>query len=480
MSYQNKKWDGAFQRLMTEAERPVDFATSDQQDEIARERYLTAMRSPAPVNWFSDHLREDQRLRGAVYVAIKVLADQAAAAEVKFHKWAEDARMGGDQDAKEPLPRKHPLVRLLTRPNAHDSKGLLLRRNVQQLCLTGSALNWRVDNGLNVPIELWNVPTGTYQPLPISARYPDGAYRVLPYFPGPLAQVPGIWSAGGVAVDAKNMLAVRLPHPLVYQEGQSPLSACDLALDTIDSIDRARMSTMRRGINPGAVAELDPNVKYPDDAELRRIQQQMFQLVGGPDKAGKLAVLGAGMKLEPWLPNGIEVGWIDSWNQLTGFVLSVFGVTKSLAFMSEDTNYAALYATLKQFNLFSLCPLLDLIADAFNHQLVWPFFGEDVCVSFEPKKIDNEELTELQLANDIKAGIRLNNEIRVLRGLPETDEPWGKERAFADGAAVGGKSPRQPESVDHGSGGSRVEANRPENLNGRGSLPGRLILNGKR
>ena len=96
MAKPKEKWSGAFDAIYHDR-----FTPGQDPDELARQRYLASMRSPAPVQWFSDHLREDQRLRGAVYIAIKVLADQAASAQVIL-SFSHTGRCRGDAVAKCP------------------------------------------------------------------------------------------------------------------------------------------------------------------------------------------------------------------------------------------------------------------------------------------------------------------------------------------------------------------------------------------
>lgn len=490
MTLVRRKWSGAF------APKPTAGQEGTSADQLTRRRNLMALRSRAPGQWMTDHLTESARLRGAVAVAVKVLQDQAAEAEAHVYRWDEKARMGGDQDAKKPVSYDHPLCRLLRKPNTHETGGYLRRRIVQQLCLTGTSLQWRVDNGLGRPAELWSVPTGTYQPVPMSGEYPEGAYRVMPFFPGPLAQLPGAYSAGGYVISARQVVATRHPHPLVQWEGLSPLSACDLAMDTIESIDRARYAQTRRSFVPQATIELDPQVlNPPTDEEMEAIRVQLQQTFGGPDKAGGFAMLAPGMAAKPWPAGSVEVGWIESWSQLVSFVMAVYGVTKSLAFMNEDTSFASLYASLKQFNLFTLCPLLGMISDAYNLQLAWPFWGEDYCVEFKPKAISDDELVERQLSTDAGAGnVRTVDEVRALRGL----EPFGDERGKAffgakpqpqGGGLEGlaglfgqGKPQAQPEKPqEEKPQAEEVEAARPDNPEGEGSLGERLglVRNGK-
>jgi phage portal protein BeeE len=474
MPYTPLKWSktiqdassqGTYYQLFPDAKHDLQ---QDNADDFQRERYWLALNSNAPSQWLSDHLQESQRLTGAVYVAIKVLSDQASTADINFFEWEADARLGHDKEAKKPLSRSHPLCKLLHRPNHWDSRGMLLRRIVQQLCLTGSSLLWRIDDGMDMPRELWSIPTGSYQPVPISSKYPDGAYSIQTWFPGPLAYVPGITNPGGAIVSANNILVTRFPHPLVYNEGNSPLNACALPLDTIESIDRARFTKLRRGIYPSAIATLDGNSKMPEKNELLRMRTQINQAIGGPDKAGLPAVLAPGMKLEQYGSDKIEFGWIDSWNQLISFVLSIFGVTKSLAFMSEEASYASLYASLMQFNLFTMTPLLNLISDAINHQLVEPFFGENYCLELIPRPVHDEQMKETQYVNDYNVGLRTMDEMRIARGLGKA--PWedgSKQRAW-------NKEVPKPEEEVSADEGEKSDASDPNNL--RASVGGSQAL----
>jgi hypothetical protein len=325
----------------------------------------------------------------------------------------------------------------------------------------------------------------------MSQTYPDGGYRIMPYFPGPMSFLPGVWSAGGVVVDANYIIATRYPHPLVQAEGLSPLSACDLSLDSFEQLERTRFNILRKGINPSGTVELAAGVKFPDPDELTRITAQLQQLLGTPDKAGTLAILGEGMKLSPWGHGEVEMGWLKSWDQLVTFILAIFGITKSVAFMQEDTSYAALYAGLQQHSILTMSPLLELLAESLNMQLVWPFWGEDYYLELLPRKINDEQLEETKIANDLKGGIMTVNEFRKRRNMPETTEEWGKERAGLpapkeekpegeEGGLPGmpgsGKQPgfAGPNTQTPGKPKDEaMEKERPRNPNGAGSLPPR-------
>src|SRR6202048_2003064 len=100
-------------------------------------------------------LQQSRHLVGAVYVAIKVLADQAASAELSVYKRKDQSRAGSEQDTRTPLDFDHPIVRLLKRPNNKETGGMWRRKVIQQLALTGSSLSWRLDSELRTKKNLY-------------------------------------------------------------------------------------------------------------------------------------------------------------------------------------------------------------------------------------------------------------------------------------------------------------------------------------
>ncbi len=467
----------------------------DQAMKLAQDQYLAGLESAAPISWLSGHLTEEQRNDGAVFVAIKVLMAQAANAECKPFRWEDDARQGGDKDKKKYLPRTHEISRLLNRPNRWDSGRDMRKKYVQQKCLTGTWLGWRVDNGFDRPKAIWNVRTGTYSPVSMSPQWPEGAYRIMPFFPGPFGMIPGALQAGGVIVGADHMLVSRDPHALTDKEGQSTLDAMSRPLDTLEAIDLARQSVMMRAPVPSGTLELDSNVKQPDAAQMLRLQIELKQMIGNAKRAGMPAVLGPGQKWVPSEMKGIELPWVESWKQLVAFVMSAFGITKELGFTSEASSYAALYASLKQFNLFTLVPLLEDLMDCLNMQLIWPFWGEEYGVEYAPRQVADEELLERQLETDFKYGLRMFDEMRTLRGL----EPVGGEegKKFVGGPQAmqkpgageppggpqtnGAAKPATPDGYGQRFEGAPrpqhpdVQRSMPRNTGGAGSLPPKTL-----
>jgi len=399
--------------------------------------YLRSLRSWAPGQWTDNRLEQSRHQLGAVHVAIKVLSDMAASCEVRVVRHRDGSAMSDGSGDAEPVERSHPLARLMRRPNSKETGGQLRRRLVQQLCLTGTALAWHLRDGNGVPAEAWCIPTGTWQPMLRSGEYPEGAYRVLPYFSyGPFAAMPGLMRPGGVVIPADEVLRVDFPHPLVQYDSYSPLTAVGLQIEALEAVDRSRSYMMRQGINPSGVVELDPQANMPDQDELDRLKEEFAAKYGGPENTGRVAVMSPGAKLSPWSRSSTDMGFEQAWSQLVDFVLSAFGTTKILAFMAEASSYAALYASLKQFNVLSMSPLLQLLADCVNCQLVWPHWGDDHSVEFIPAAIDDKDQRRQNLSLAVSVGALTYDELRAGLDMDPVDGDWGKERAWTGQAAA--------------------------------------------
>src|SRR5579863_6752175 len=154
-----------------------------------------------PGAWASDHREETQHVTGWNYVAIKAKGIQAMQATVSgfcdadppaaksrrasirksFGSYARYKTLYGDEsDTSRELPASHALVRLLKRPNSHQSGANFRYEQIQQLESTGTCLVWNVPNRLGLTIERFVIPTAMATPTPPMPNLPHGGWRVDP------------------------------------------------------------------------------------------------------------------------------------------------------------------------------------------------------------------------------------------------------------------------------------------------------------
>lgn len=403
-------------------------------------RLLEALRARAPGGWSDDRYEQTLRhFKGIVYVGIHRVGTQLQQAE--YNVYVKDRNHpDGKREVMEDDPphgnrfvKPYDLVKLLGRPNTSDSFGKLMYRWNQQQMLTGTALTWMVPNRLGTPMELYSIPTAMAMPQPVIRHdYPKGYWYIQPIYPaGPFSTYPSPASTTGAIVPNEWMLRFQYPHPFLFYEGYSPLTAMSLHIDEVESMDRSRWYAMKRGINPSAVLNFDDmedTIPLPEE-EIERIRADFENYFQGSENTGRLLVSTPGARLEPWGARPIDMDYTAGWDQLVSFVLGGgFGITKPAAGMIEDSSYSTLFATLKQLYLITLDPICTDIASELTHHLA-PHFGDGLIVEVRCKRIDDHEVKNAKLNVLITGRAVTKNELRKECDMPVTEEEWGNDIA---------------------------------------------------
>lgn len=399
-------------------------------------RLLSALRSNAPGGWSDDRYEQTRHWIGITYVAGHAICKQLSQCE--FAVFRKDPN---HPDGKRPVTRSDPpeggrevkpygLVDLLSKPNAQDGFGKLMYRWGQQKILTGMALTWMVPNALGVPYELYCIPTATAIPQPTAnPMYPNGYYQIQPIYPyGPFSTYSSPASSVGAQIPAEWIVKFLTPHPFLRYEGYSALSGLRLHLDEVESIDRSRWYSMKRGVNPCAVLNFDnvDGMQPLAEQEIARIHAEWESNFQGPENAGKLIVSTPGGRLDQFGAKPVDMDFQSGWEQLSSFCMGGFGITKPAAGMVENSSYSTLFATLKQLSLVTIKPECDDIAADLTRFLA-PFFGDDLIVEIRSPRIDDHEqrLSKMQLL--IQSGSITKNELRRELDMPLTPEDWGDD-----------------------------------------------------
>lgn len=406
--------------------------------EAAIKRLMQAMRSNAPGGWTDDRYEQSKHFTGVNYIAIHRTGMLFSQSEFQVYRKDPTHPEGkvpvtqDDPPEGDRLCKPYDLVRLLERPNDDDSFGDLLYCWNQQMDLTGSALTWMVPNKLSTPMLLYPVATAVAIPQPvINPDFPDGYYRVQPLYPyGPFSSYPSPTTSVGAPLPNQWIMRMKYHHPLLRYEGYSPLTAMNLQSDSVTAIDRSRFYKMMRTFNPNVILQLEEAVGAQPlpEAEINRIRAELMNLFFGPENVGGLVVAPPGGKFEEYGNAPREMEYQAGWEQLMSFLLSGFGITKSVAGMLEDTSYASLYASLRQFHWLTLEPKANMVAAKITRHIA-PFFGDDLIVEIRCRRIDDHDITFTKIDKGIAAKCITKNEVRQELGYAQTQEEWGEEIA---------------------------------------------------
>lgn len=402
---------------------------------------LTALlQQGAPGNWASDHKSEAEKFSGWHYVAITSIGKAVRSCEVEAYqeKVREYAKGYNEQDEDTtPLPKWHPLMKLLKRPNPNQSGASFREEMAIQLCLTGSALVWNVPNQMGRCVERYVIPTAIAEPRQPEKGLPKGGWYINPevarwQIESGWFLYTGLAQAIGKVIDARDVQVVRFIHPVFKDEGQSPVSAGALWTDTSEKIDISRHAHLRNGSDPSVIIGIDG---VEDEGTLQRMSAKFNEKYAGPSKHGKaMFVNGQNVKVEPVTRTPAEMAYEGAFSQFRDAIMALHGVTPIAAGIEAPSGDDGLYAPLKQFVVGTVQPILDLMAEEDTEQLAAQF-GEGVSIHYTAKAIDDAKLTEQQINTDIAAGAIEVDEIRKLRGR----KPWGGEK----GKAVAGQGAKE-------------------------------------
>lgn len=411
-------------------------AIIDAPSAVANYEYLLgALRSKAPGQWSQNVMELANHFTTVPFLAINTISNQASLSEREcFERGMEE------HDYK--LPWHDPLCRIIEQPNDDDHWSDLIYQIFQQIGLTGIALVWMPTwKEGQKPTELYVLPTSSCLPWPPSPIYPNGSYLVQPYYPyGPFSTIPSYQSAAGARIPAEQVIRIKNPHPILRYDGYAVLTAIRRQVDTVDAIDLARFNTQGNGVDPSILLSFDRDIYNPDNQpDLNRIRVQLNAMYAGPNNAAKIMPLPIGTTPTKLSHNPQEMAWIEGWEQITKFAMAAYGCPAPVAGLADASNYATLYASIKQFNLISLDPGLLRVQNKFNSQYVHRYWGHNVYLKLSSKKITDEdmELKRADLAGRYKA-IKVN-ELRKMCHLPPLDGDEGNE--FVGNAEQAGISP---------------------------------------
>ena len=136
-----------------------------------------------------------------------------------------------------------------------------------------------------------------------------------------------------------------------------------------------------------------------------------------------------------WSPRDLLALGSRAWTKEC--IINAFG--QSLALWTENPNRANIEGAIYLWARFELDPTLIRIAEKINEQLLPAFeLGDNrAFVAFESMTEDDRQFLLQQEASDIANHIRTPNEIRLARGLDESDDPRADELFIAPTAIPG-------------------------------------------
>jgi len=318
----------------------------------------------------------------------------------------------------EEVSTDHPVLEVLRKANSVDDGFGLAVTRILFLELTGNAyLHPVIDPTLNVPGELWTMPSHLVKVLPST----DGLIAGYRYGIDPQAEVD---------FTADEVIHFKRPNPksLLYGLGkveaawgviQQNAAVHDMDLSFFENMARPDYAIIVKG---GAGKE-----------QLERFETKVREALQGTRKSGKFMAITGDVEMKPLSFPTKDLGGRD---EIVEEIAAIFGVPVSML-KANDPNLAAAKSGYAQWRESTIAPICRLDEETLNAKLL-PLFQieDDAYLAYDnPVPADRQQdLVERQTS--VAGGWLIPNEARIEAGYEPFEDP-AADRLYVNGQPLG-------------------------------------------
>lgn len=356
-------------------------------------------------NWAITDYAEYYAKAVSVYACVKLRSDALAKPRLRIYEEAADG-------SRMEVPPSHPARLMFDRVNPFWTRGRLWRATETALSLWGQAFWGVAKDRSGRPAELWWLRPDRMRVVPSETGYIDGFLYS---------------KARGDDVAFKPDEIVWLPYfnPLNEFTGLSPIASARLSIDTGQDAVRMNRALLKNRATPQGIIHRK-NASNLTNEQVEEIRYRWKKALGGPDNAGRIAVLWGDTEYQSIGLSPTDLQYIEGQRLSLEDVCRIYQVPPPLVADLERATYSNTDQLVKFFYSTWLIDELTWILEEINEMLL-PRFGGNLVAAFDTSEI--EVLREDQNAKAdretklVAAGRKTINEVRRESG--ESDLPWG-------------------------------------------------------
>lgn len=381
-------------------------------------------------------------------MAARAIANRLASLELQVVR-----RVRVDGVVKWVEQEDHELAMLLGRPNPMHTSRMMLRLIGQHLVTVGDAYLLKVGNGARVR-EL-------HLMKPQNIR-PDLVGGVA------VAYIVTDGNGAQTSVAAEDVVRIWLPDPETLYTGEGYLGPNAIAADASKFTSETLRAKFEANAIPDVVLEATLDAASPTPEDAARFNDTWRKAYSQRS--------GSARGLPAMLPSGWTAKLLESKSGADAVPILQFfrdqmlmgnGVPRSILGDVVDANRAAAETNQFVFDLHTVTPLADTVADALTAHLAFPLYGPEIRVRFAPFVMGDKAYELLRERQDLELAVRPINEVRADRALEPVE--WGDlpKGTFADAPYTGDA----PEPVGSDDPNALDDGDEPRSLRARDSLP---------
>ena len=334
-----------------------------------------------------------------------------------------------DDDTTTELPRKHPLMQLIQRPNPRQGTGTFMGELISYLLLAGNEYTSKVGPKVGTPRELYNLRPDRMRVIPGDSMNPVGGYQ---------------YKAGAAPIfyADEDILHLKEFHPTDDWYGLSRLEVAGQDIDILNLAARWNANLLQNDARPPGILKSAGNLS---DEQFERIKRLIKEEISGPDNAGlPLGPFEGGLE---WQALGFSPKDMD-WHNLSRNerlkICSIFNVPPELIGDQENKTYSNYQEARRAFYLENILQKGNWVSDEFNNWLT-PLFGDNLIIGYDRDAIgaiqDDRSKLITDLGSLVDRGAITRDELRDQLGFDErggsSDVPTVSASIVPLDAAVG-------------------------------------------
>jgi len=298
----------------------------------------------------------------------------------------------------------HPYLDLMKNVNKFMNQFDLWEKTQLHLELVGNAYWYIVKNNLGIPVEIWIVPPQRMQVVPDRTEFIKGY----------------IYSSGmeKVPFTEDEIIHFKFPHPNNPYYGMSPLEAVSHAYNINENMSRYENAVFTNMARPDGTLTTEQSLS---DTQFKRLEEQWQQKYGRTSKAGKTAVLEAGLKFQQIQLSPRELSFLVGRKLTKEEIIAAYGVPISKV-TTEDVNLANAKVGERQYMKDTINPRLRRNEQKINEKFM-PMYDERLFVAFKDPVPEDMEFLLKERESNLKTGYTFINQEREKNNLDPVD--WG-------------------------------------------------------
>ena len=334
----------------------------------SRTAQVLAFESGGRARWsprdYAGLAREGYLANAIVHRSVRLVAENAASCAFLLYEGAQERD-------------DHPLLRLITRPNARQDGASFFEALYAHMLLAGNAYVEAVALDGEVR-ELYALRPDRMKVVPGS----DGWAEAYDY------SVGGRGVRFDQAAPVPPILHLTFFHPLDDHYGLAPIEAAAVAVDTHNASSTWNKALLDNAARPsGALVYTGPEGAVLSDAQFDRLKRELTDTYQGAVNAGRPLLLEGGLDWKAMSLTPKDMDFLEARNASAREIALAFGVPPMLLGIPGDNTYANFQEANRVFWRQTVLPLAARVGAALA-QWLSPQFGEGARLVIDTDRVD--------------------------------------------------------------------------------------------